>query len=550
MDVRFLLVLFLLISPILSAESAQSTGGNKASSAADNDLVQLALANYRRWGVDWRKIIRPGSYERNGNYLNWSAWWSEDPATWTPMVKLDTNGIMMLTYDGGATFVYNPTTISLHALYLHSLYKRGQPLDARFKRNADFLLQMQDPDGALRYPFALTTSIPAGWVAGQAQSHAISVWTRAYKLFGDNKYLDAASKAYQFMLRDTKDGGCLHTLGDIDPSLSGYRVLTEGPFDPYEFALDGSILALLGVYDWTEFEPSAMPVFNELVNSIRAILPYYDLGSFSAYDLQYIVLGLTPVVEPSYHALNTALVWTLDSISPDPVFNQIWQKWAYEVGQPGPLPLDMQMTSNDNGQITFAFNLDEPIRIERTITLNGPAWQELLPVVTPEIVSLAIETSEPTGFFKTTRAFPIIDPNTLNGGFEIWDSSSSMISWTAVTIGGTVNQDTSEVHSGESSCRIDTTSADPAGFYQYGVIVPNAYYFLEFWAKASATANLNVYFGPGRNPVKTFTLDNNWTHYTVYDKGTSLVEALALYSATSNVSIYLDDIKLWQFGAP
>jgi hypothetical protein len=543
--------LLLLLVLALGQECVGSgpTGLSPFSGLIGQDSISNTFREYQNRELDWRKIIRPGAYVRSGNYLNWSAW-SDDPSTWAPAVKPDANGVLMITYDGGLSYVYNPTTITLHALYLHSLYMRGYPLDPKFKADADFLLQMQGEDGAVRYAFALDP-FPVGWVSGQAQGHAISVWTRAYKLFGDSKYLDAARRSYIFMMRDVSEGGCLESLADIDPSLSGYKLLTEVPFKPYQYALDGSIFPLLGIYDLSEFDPSVMSSLTNLVETIRVMLPYYELGGISAYDLQYIVNGSQPVVEPSFHGLNTGLVWTLNSIVPDPVFEQTWQRWANDASQPGPAPLNLKITPIDGGLATIDLKLPEPIRINGLKTIGGDALEPsdvlMQEVVEPNTPAIEVEMSAPTGFFKVARPFPVIDGATLNGGFERWNSPSDMASWEEINIGGTVQQESSEVHSGSSSVRIDATSSAPAGMYRYGVINPGAQYYLKFWAKASTQADLTVYFGPGRDPVKTITLSTNWTRYVVYDRGTDIVDSLAIYSATSGVSIYLDDLKLWEF---
>jgi hypothetical protein len=517
------------------------------SSALGSDVVSARLLDYKRGDFDWRRIIRAGKYVPSGNYLNWSCW-SEEPSTWADIAKPDVNGVVTVTYDGGASFVYNPTTIALQALYFHSVYMRGGPLDARFKADADFLLQMQGDDGALRCTFAFYPFLP-GWVSGQAQGHAISVWTRAYKLFGQNKYLDASRKSFEFMLRDVKDGGCLESLADLDPDLGAYHVLTELPFSPCQYALDGSIFPLFGIYDWAEFDPSAMIVFTNLVESIRVMLPYYEMGGISAYDLQYVVGSSEPVVDPAYHALNTALVWTLSSIAPNSVFEETWNRWAQDVGQPGPSEMKVRVTPSEAGHVSVQLDVREPVWTEAVDTFGAQAWHPS-DIVSPDLPFVDLPVSGDSGFLKLVQAFPLIDRATLNGSFEIWNNPFDMTSWEEVTIGGTVNQEAHDVHEGDYSCRIDATSTRPAGMYRYGILVPGAHYFLEFWAKASAPANLNVYFGPGRDPVRTFALEDVWTHYTVSGDGTSVVDSLALYSATSGISVYLDDVKFWQFGSP
>ena len=59
-----------------------------------------------------------------------------------------------------------------------------------------------------------------------------------------------------------------------------------------------------------------------------------------------------------------------------------------------------------------------------------------------------------------------------------------------------------------------------------------------------------VYFGVDHDPIQIFELDSNWTHYSVYGEGTDYTQTLGIYSNTGGVSIYLDDIRLFEFGPP
>lgn len=86
-------------------------------------------------------------------------------------------------------------------------------------------------------------------------------------------------------------------------------MIQEYIWSPDHYALDGSTFALIGLYDWLEYEPGLQCQFDQLVSSI---LPYYDAQSdglgYSLFDLSHIVTGGQPNIQAVYHQDNTALV--------------------------------------------------------------------------------------------------------------------------------------------------------------------------------------------------------------------------------------------------
>jgi heparosan-N-sulfate-glucuronate 5-epimerase len=341
----------------------------------DKELLSRVMAEYHSGGYDWRRATQRGPYVPSGDYLNFSvAFW--DPSTAGPdRVKSDENGVVMVSYDLGETFVYNPVTIAQKALFLHSLYMKGAPLDPLFMNQADHLIRMQGEDGAIRYNFPLQAIqlLEAGWVSGMAQGHAISVWTRAYKLTSNAKYLEASRKAYAFMLRDVKSGGCASTLADLDPSLERFKMLLEYPYFPDAYTLNGSVFSLLGIYDWTEYDPDAMCVFRQFAEPLRYMLPYYDLGGVTSYDLRQIVYKLPATAFPAYQMINLVTVWVLDTILHHPDLEQTWHTWAGYLDQPFLEPVDPVITATalDNGRAVKLSIPADPGGAEIRYTTDG-----------------------------------------------------------------------------------------------------------------------------------------------------------------------------------
>lgn len=244
------------------------------------------------------------------------------------------------TYDSGKTWVYQPVQMAQYCLWLHSHWKHGGVLSNAFWVNVEHLVGTQREDGAFAMDFDLPWQQPlaSGWTSGLAQGQVVSVLTRAYQITQDPRYGDAARAGVRFMLKPESEGGCLGTLADLNPSLSEYSMIIEYPYHPDSYTLNGSLFALLGLYDWMVYDPSVECVLKELAKTIGVILPYYDIQSnaqgYSAYNLQHISQGKAPEIQPIYHQYNTMLVWAVDSFLPNPDYSRTWRSWASYVGQP------------------------------------------------------------------------------------------------------------------------------------------------------------------------------------------------------------------------
>ena len=116
-------------------------------------------------------------------------------------LKLDEQGVALSMVTGEPK--YHPVLTAQCGLRAHGRIARGKDEDAA-KANmvlyADKLLELQDPAGAFRYPFAfkyylLEKPLPAGWVSAMAQGQGLSLLSRAYLVTHDQKYLAAGQKA-------------------------------------------------------------------------------------------------------------------------------------------------------------------------------------------------------------------------------------------------------------------------------------------------------------------------------------------------------------------
>ena len=198
-----------------------------------------------------------------------------------------------------------------------------------FFQASDWLLSNQDPssggwpvgvefnEGSHKYPLA--SPIAPGWNSAMSAGHAMSVLARAYNATGDLKHLRAAARALDLFTKATTDGGVTATV--IGGQHSWYQ---EYPTQPSAHILNGFMYSLIGLHDsWRSTEKllpdssaQARQLFMSGVESLVTLLPFYDTGSGSVYDLRHFTMpGSEPkIARWDYHALHVNQLYVLSTI--------------------------------------------------------------------------------------------------------------------------------------------------------------------------------------------------------------------------------------------
>lgn len=299
--------------------------------------------NQRKWGAEEAAEYRKKGlvaaditeYSSDGPYLDYR---SKTFRT-AGRVKLDEAGLPMVKY--GKEFEYNPVTISNFALASHARFLTGnEPADA-FIAAVDKLVAMQRQDGAFPYDFEYDyylVRLPyrKGWVSGMAQGLGMSALARAYSVTKAQRYLDAGNEALEF-LQVRHPYGPATDMSDLDPSLSDYIFFQEYMAEPHAYTLNGYMFTLLGLYDWSRIAHSerAEELFESGIRTLEKILPYYDLGTFSSYDLGYIThagkpyqVERRPHFAARYHAVHIELLQVLSGLTGSDVLARFRDRWA------------------------------------------------------------------------------------------------------------------------------------------------------------------------------------------------------------------------------
>lgn len=123
-----------------------------------------------------------------------------------------------------------------------------------------------------------------------AQGHAMSALCRAYQLTGVRDYLKAAVRATSLFELPANKHGVVNMFMGLLPWYEEY------PTTPPTFVLNGFIYSLVGLYDLKmtlghgeDFEV-AHRLYTAGVESLEKLLPLFDTGSGSAYDLRHVTL--------------------------------------------------------------------------------------------------------------------------------------------------------------------------------------------------------------------------------------------------------------------
>ena len=144
-----------------------------------------------------------------------------------------------------------------------------------------WLVKNQEENGSwlIHHKNPLDHDLPLPWTSGMANGLAISVLVRAYWFTRDKHYLEAAVKAYDFLESRVEDGGAKRYF-DHDS-----YVYEESVKSKLEGILNGHLFAVFGIYDLSFDLPDCQKSFSDNMRNLKKILPKYDMGYWSYYDL-------------------------------------------------------------------------------------------------------------------------------------------------------------------------------------------------------------------------------------------------------------------------
>lgn len=209
--------------------------------------------------------------------------------------------------------IYFSIGIFQYGLAAYDLYlKLGEE---RYKKKllacAGWAVDNQQADGSW-VTFAYEN--PEHPYSAMAQGEGISMLLRAHIVTGDARYLTAAQKAKDFMLKPITEGGTTRYQGE--------RVyLYECTHEP--LILNGWIFSLWGLYDYSKYveDDQVKAVLAATLTSLKEKLPAFDLKYWSRYE------DGKRICSPFYHRLHIAQLRVMYDLFGDEIYQKYADRW-------------------------------------------------------------------------------------------------------------------------------------------------------------------------------------------------------------------------------
>ena len=227
----------------------------------------------------------------------------------------DKRGIPLVVNNNGDK-IYFSITISQYALGNYDLYlmTNEKIYYKQFINSVGWLIDNQDIHGGWN------VLNPMGCIySAMAQGEGISVLTRAFSESNDSKYLNAAIKASELMLKPIKNGGTARYIND---KLYFEEVVKLKP----SLVLNGWIFTIFGLFDIVKLidDKNYVNMLNITLKTLEEELDNYDCGYWSYYD------QCGRLASPFYHRLHIAqlnVLYDLFNIKKFKVMSERWESY-------------------------------------------------------------------------------------------------------------------------------------------------------------------------------------------------------------------------------
>lgn len=242
--------------------------------------------------------------------------------------KMDENGIPLWRTNNEPYF-YHPIVIAQYALGIFEHYFQSGFKDENLKEK--FLIQVDwfknnfiklecGNVWYIYYDIPLY-KINKPWYSALAQGEAVSVLSRAYLLTKDESLLKLCEDAISPFTKDVKDGGLVNYFNSVP-------VYEEYPSKFKTVAvLNGLMFSLFGLYDFYLINHcrKTETLFNQGVESIKKLLPFYDTGYWARYYL--FDYPKEYVASFTYISLMYEQLKVMYYLTGDEIFNNYSLKW-------------------------------------------------------------------------------------------------------------------------------------------------------------------------------------------------------------------------------
>jgi hypothetical protein len=254
-------------------------------------------------------------------------------------IKLDSNLVYYVDYSKikslgvSNQLSYYPITIGLGALRSLQAFKlTNDSLHYEiFIANSDWLCENMDSSG--NWPTMHNKKIGnktlfAPWPSAMSQGLGISVLTRAYKTTYDSTYIVSARKAILSFGKTIEEGG-VRTNNKFGVFYEEYPLDSNSTH-----VLNGFIYSLYGLYDLWHLDSNllAKEYFEDGVSTLKTVLPMYDLGNWTSYDLNpnKNLRNHWGYCSPWYQKLHIAQLSSIYLITEEKIFDDYAKKFTQQ----------------------------------------------------------------------------------------------------------------------------------------------------------------------------------------------------------------------------
>lgn len=188
----------------------------------------------------------------------------------------------------------------------------------KFQNCVEWAVSNQRKNGSWEAFYRQNPSHP---FSAMAQGEGISLLTRAYIRTKDERYLECAEKAFNFLLTDKTDGGVAeHNGNDL--------FLYEFTYLP--LVLNGWIFASWGLLDYYKItgDEKAENAWKSTIKTMAKKMPEFDTGYWSYYNLGHALTS------PFYHRLHIAQVKVMFKLTGEKAFETYAIRWQNQLNNP------------------------------------------------------------------------------------------------------------------------------------------------------------------------------------------------------------------------
>jgi hypothetical protein len=225
---------------------------------------------------------------------------------------LDDTGLVYNVTNEGKT-VYFSITIFQYGLGAYDLWimTGHEKYRKLFMRTVEWAVKNQEEDGAWDTFSIIGAKKP---YSSMAQGEGASLLVRAYKETGDEKYLNAAKAAIDFMCLSVTAGGCTQYCNEK----MWFKEYIEEPV-----VLNGWIFSIWGLYDYYKATKDIhyKQLLNKAVDSLGKDLAAFDCQYWSKYNMG------NKLTSPFYHRLHISQLKIMYELFGCSIFSEYADKW-------------------------------------------------------------------------------------------------------------------------------------------------------------------------------------------------------------------------------